>query len=229
MSHCLLLAAVEMRVATNMCHLDILNVNQFLEEVGKCLPNNQLPVRTVEEIREELLRIRHRWNRVVELKKFEAGLLNTSISQKLAKIRFQPLEYDFHVKVILQFSILTYFEIKCYSTNMLFNKIRLNVQHWPSDAEFINKVIPDYDLMKTLFGGLPKGRPESTLHADAIKAAIKRATAEANADEDFTPRSLHRARRKAEIGGSSKAVADDTSDEDFTQRSHQQFKRNSKR
>jgi len=90
-----------MRVATGRCPLEILSDNQHLVEVGQCLPNNQLPVRTVEEIQQELLRIRCRWNRVVELKIIEAGLRETSITEKLAKIRFQPLEYDYHVKVIL--------------------------------------------------------------------------------------------------------------------------------
>jgi len=115
--------------------------------------------------------------------------------------------------------------MKCYSTNMLFNIIRLNVQHWPSDAEFINKTIPDYDLMRTLFGGVPKGRPDSTIHADAVRRAI----AEDNADEDFTPRSNERGRRKAHTGGSSKAVADEKSDnDDFTQRSRGLFRRKAK-
>ena len=104
---------------------------------------------------------------------------------------------------------------------MLFNIIRLNVQHWPSDAEFINKTIPDYDLMRTLFGGFPKGRPDSTIHADAVRRAI----AEDNSDEDFTPRSNERGRRKAQTGGSSKAVADEKSDnDDFTQRSRGLFR-----
>jgi uncharacterized protein (DUF2344 family) len=80
--------------------LELLRSYSLLLELGKCLPRNQLPVRTVEEIHEEFLRLRRRWARVVELKIVEAGLRNIHVRHEARKITFLPKEYAFHVKVI---------------------------------------------------------------------------------------------------------------------------------
>lgn len=99
MSRCLLYAAAQLILGTGMSSLELLSVNQHLLKVGECLPKNQLPIRTKDEIRQELLRLRQRWSRVSELKKIEAGLRGRPMS-RLSIIRFSSSEYAFHKKVI---------------------------------------------------------------------------------------------------------------------------------
>ena len=82
--------------------LAIMSHVHMLKKLGQCLPNNNLPVRTWEEMREELLRVRHMWARVCEMKHIEAGLRQTSIEiYDLPIIRFQPLEYQYIEEVIV--------------------------------------------------------------------------------------------------------------------------------
>ena len=101
MSHCLLLAAVEYKVMEDMDYLDIISTSCWLNDIGVCLPNNQLPVRTWEEISEELLRVHWRWQRVSELKKVEAALRQTKVVYDLPVVRFEPLEEIFWAEVIV--------------------------------------------------------------------------------------------------------------------------------
>ena len=67
---------------------------------GKNLAKYNLPHRSTEEIWEELLRWRHKWSRVVQLKYVEAGLRGLSISTESDKIYFSPEAYALHVEVI---------------------------------------------------------------------------------------------------------------------------------
>ena len=93
MTHCLLLGATEYKVRKNFPMLAIISHVHMLKKLGQCLPNNNLPVRTWEEMREELLRVCHVWARVCAMKQIEAGLRQTSIEiYDLPIIRFQPLE-----------------------------------------------------------------------------------------------------------------------------------------
>ena len=107
MSHCLLLAACEYKLAKDMDYLDIFGSSSILKKIGKCLPKNQLPVRTWEEIKEELLRIRRRWQRTSNLKKVEAALRDTPIVFDIPVVRFEPLEYQFWAEVIVSLPIFS--------------------------------------------------------------------------------------------------------------------------
>ena len=64
-----------------------------------------------------------------------------------------------------------------------------------------------------LFGACPDGRPQDTLHADAVKRAISKA--KDDSDDDFMPPKRGKCRRKFKSVGASKAVADENSDDDF--------------
>ena len=64
--------------------------------MGKYFTNE----RNREEIRQELLRLRARWNRVVELKEKEACLHILHICPTSATISFSLEEYAYHIKVI---------------------------------------------------------------------------------------------------------------------------------
>src|SRR5664279_4908370 len=85
MSFCLLQAATKMSLGdtsegrAGVCFQQLNSSNSHLAELGKCLPRMQLQVRDPEEIRQELFRLRGRWNRVIELKIVEAGLRNLPI------------------------------------------------------------------------------------------------------------------------------------------------------
>ena len=107
MSHCLLVAAGDYKIAKDMDYVDILGSSSIFKKIGKCLPNNQLPVRTWEEIKEELLRIYERWERISNLKKFEAAFRDTPIYYDKSVVRFEPLEYQFWAKVIVSLPIFS--------------------------------------------------------------------------------------------------------------------------
>ena len=105
MSFCLLEYAAKMSMGDPMEEMvgvfeELISTRSHLIELGKCLRRMQLPERKAEEIREELLRLRGRWNRVVELKIIEAGFRNVPIRSESREITFLTKEYAFHVKVI---------------------------------------------------------------------------------------------------------------------------------
>ena len=107
MSHCLLSAAVDYKIEKDMHCVDIVGSSSILRKIGKCLPDNQLPSRTSEEIKEELLRIYERWERISNLKKFEAALRDTQIYYDKSVVRFEPLEYMFWAEVKVSLSIFS--------------------------------------------------------------------------------------------------------------------------
>ena len=96
MSFCLLEYAAKMSMGdpregrVGVCFQELISIRSHLVELGKCLPRMQLPERKAEEIREELLRLHGRWNRVVELKIIEAGLRNAPIRSESREITFSP-------------------------------------------------------------------------------------------------------------------------------------------
>ena len=92
-----------------------------------------------------------------------------------------------------------------------------DVQHYPDDAELLNRNIRSYGWFKELFGAPPKGCPASTVYADSVKRAI----GDDNNDDDFMTQGRFPPKPapvipKAKSGRSSKAVADENSDDDFT-------------
>ena len=64
--------------------------------------NNDVVVResTVNEIQQELLRSRARWDRIFELKHMKSRIRQLPISTAIEKIFFPPKEYEEHIKVI---------------------------------------------------------------------------------------------------------------------------------
>ena len=79
---------------------EVIGSYSHLVDLGKRLSYNMLPSRTPEEIRRELLRLRGRWNRVIELKMIEAALRDLPVCFESREIRFRPKEYEFYVQVI---------------------------------------------------------------------------------------------------------------------------------
>src|SRR3954469_2319032 len=107
MSHCLLQSACTYKEAKDIDYLDILGSSSHLKKIGKCLPNQHLPVRTCEEIKEKLLRMRWRWERTSDLKKIEAALRDTPIVYDIPVVRFEPLEYQFMAEVVILLTIFS--------------------------------------------------------------------------------------------------------------------------
>ena len=107
MSHCLLSAAVDYKIEKDMQCVDIVGSSSILRKIGKCLPDNQLPSRTSEEIKEEFLRIYERWERISNLKKFEAALRDSTLYYDKSEIRFEPSEYQFWAEVKVSLFILS--------------------------------------------------------------------------------------------------------------------------
>jgi hypothetical protein len=57
-----------------MSFQEVIIEDSHVVEIGVWLPRMQLPQRSIQEVRQELLRQQARWNRVVELKNIQAGL-----------------------------------------------------------------------------------------------------------------------------------------------------------
>ena len=79
---------------------ELIGSRSNLVELGKTLAQYNLPERSPEEIHEELLRWRAKWNRVFELKKIESGVRDLPMIPHSKKISFPPEAYEIHVMVI---------------------------------------------------------------------------------------------------------------------------------
>ena len=84
-----------------MCYRDIVSEWGNLRDLGKTLGRYKIPERTPEEILEKLKRWRQKWQRVNELKQFEAGLRDMDMTPQSNIIHFSPEAYAFHVEVII--------------------------------------------------------------------------------------------------------------------------------
>jgi hypothetical protein len=84
-----------------LSYQDIISDDSNIAEICKSLVDWSLPHRSVPEVRKELLRFQRQWNKVVELKIIEAGLLCDPIRTDSSKIRFSLREYALHVTVML--------------------------------------------------------------------------------------------------------------------------------
>ena len=94
MSHRLLYGAVKMKVGDRRCGIpavsfdELISSSRHLTQLNKYFIKDRLPERTPDEIRHGLLRLRGRWNRVIELKIIEAGLRDLAIISEWKKYIF---------------------------------------------------------------------------------------------------------------------------------------------
>jgi hypothetical protein len=127
--------------------------DSHVAEIGVWLPRMQLPQRSIQEVRQELLRQQARWNRVIELKNIEAGLcFRTWINTDSTEITMLPKIYALHMQVI--FNIMrTLYSVRfiCSTTDIIWFSI-CHMQHYPDDAEFLNRSIKNFGWMNKLFG-----------------------------------------------------------------------------
>ena len=101
MSDRLLRCAGELRVDNQIVTFEeLVSSDTLLNEVRHALKRHGWPSRTPEEIRQELLRLHGRWNRVTELKMIEAALCDLPVCFESIKIRFWPTEYAYFIQVI---------------------------------------------------------------------------------------------------------------------------------
>jgi hypothetical protein len=88
-----------------MSFQEVINEDSHIAEIGVWLPRMQLPHRSIQEVRQELLRQQASWNRVIELKNIEDGLsFCTWINTDSAEITMLLKTYVLHMQVI--FNIL---------------------------------------------------------------------------------------------------------------------------
>ena len=91
MSHRLMYGAVKMKVGDRRCGIpavsfdELISSGRHLTQLNKYFIKDRLPERTPDEIRHELLRLRGRWNRVIEVKIIEAGLRDLAIISESEK------------------------------------------------------------------------------------------------------------------------------------------------
>ena len=89
----------------------LINSESHLSELGKRVYkayvterryNNDIVIRdsTANEIQQELLMSRARWDRILELKHMESRIRQLPMSTAIDKIFFPPKEYEEHIKVI---------------------------------------------------------------------------------------------------------------------------------
>jgi hypothetical protein len=74
MTHCILSHTGKFCEIRGISFQEVIIEDSHVAEIGVWLPRMQLPQRSIQEVRQELLRQQVRWNRVVELKNIEAGL-----------------------------------------------------------------------------------------------------------------------------------------------------------
>jgi hypothetical protein len=74
MTHCILSRTGIFCEIRGMSFQEVIIEDSHVAEIGVWLLRMQLPQRSIQEVRQELLRQQARWNRVVELKNIEAGL-----------------------------------------------------------------------------------------------------------------------------------------------------------
>jgi hypothetical protein len=132
----------------------------------------ELPQRSIQEVRQELLRQQARWNRVIELKYIEAGLrFHTWINTDSTEITMLPKTYALHMQVI--FNIMhTLHSVRfiCSTTDIIWFCI-CHMQYYRDDAEFLNRSIKNFGWMNKLFGPVRGGLYRPNTYADAIAEA----------------------------------------------------------
>ena len=102
MSHLLLYGAAKMKIGDRrngfaaVSFDELISSNSHLIQLNKFFRRDRLPERNPEEIRQELLRLCGKWNRVIELKTIEASLRNLPITSESKKIFFLPHHYALH-------------------------------------------------------------------------------------------------------------------------------------
>ena len=83
------------------CYSELVSEWGNIRELGETLAKKyKIPQITPEEISDEIDRWRWKWQRVYELKGFEAGLRDMPMTPKSKIIHFFPEAYAFHVEVI---------------------------------------------------------------------------------------------------------------------------------
>jgi hypothetical protein len=221
-----------------MSFQEVIIEDSHVAEIGVWLPRMQLPQRSIEEVRQELLRQQARWNRVVELKNIEAGLgFQSWINTDSTEITMLPKTYALHMQVI--FSILrTLFSLRfiCSTTDIMWFSI-CHIQHYPDDAEFVNRRIKHFAWLNKIFGPVRGGLYRPNTYADALAEAAY----DEYDDDDFMPapvksKGKSAASSKAKRTSTSKAkstsgckakttvASDEDSCDDFTPRSAARFK-----
>jgi hypothetical protein len=90
MTHCIPNHAATFHESRGISFQELITKDSHIAEIGVWLRRMQLPERSIQEVRQELLRLQVRWNRVTELKNIEAGLcfstlINTDSFEMLQK------------------------------------------------------------------------------------------------------------------------------------------------
>jgi hypothetical protein len=142
---------------------------------------------------------------VIELKNIEAGLcLRTLISTDSTEITMLPKTYSLHMQVIFNIMRTLHSVRFIYSTTDIIWFSICHMQHYPDDAEFLNRSIKHFGWMNKLFGPVRGGFYRLNTYANAI--------AEAGYDEydddDFMPAPV---KPKGKSDASSKAGSTSTS------------------
>jgi hypothetical protein len=121
---------------------------------------------------------------VIELKNIEAGLgFRTWINTDSTEITMLQKTYALHMQVI--FNILrTLHSIRfiCSTTDIILFSI-CHMQHYPDDAEFLNRSIKHFGWMNKLFGPMRGGLYRPNTYADALSEAGY----QEYDDDDFMP------------------------------------------
>jgi hypothetical protein len=144
----------------------------------------QLPQKSIQEIRQELLRQQARWNRVVELKNIEAGLgFQSWINTDSTEITMLLKIYALHMQVT--FNILhTLHSVRfIYSTTDIIRFSICHIQHYPDDAEFVNRRIKHFAWLNKIFGPVRGGLYRPNTYADVLAEAAY----DEYDDDDFMP------------------------------------------
>jgi hypothetical protein len=107
---------------------------------------------------------------VIEIKNIEAGLcFCTLINTDSIEITMLQKIYALHVQVI--FNIMqTLHSVRfiCLSTHIIYFSI-CHMQHYPDDAELLNRSIKHFGWMKKLFGPVPGGFYRPNTYTEAIR------------------------------------------------------------
>lgn len=160
---------------------ELVSSDRHLTELGKCFSRPGLPEkcpeRNPEEIRQELFRLRGRWDRIVELKHMGARIAGRSAPLvDYPRINFPQKQYEDHVK------------------------------RYPENAELLNKDILNFGWMKSIWGPIPEVIVPRQRAASVGGGASSKKVIEDD-DDDFMPSKRAQNRGKAPVaserGGSS--------------------------
>jgi hypothetical protein len=109
---------------------------------------------------------------VIELKNIEVGhRFFTWINTDSTEIAMLPKTYALHMHVI--FNIMrTLHSVRfiCNTTDIIWFSI-FHMQHYPDDAEFVNRSIKNFGWMNKLFGPVRGGLYRPNTYVDAIAEA----------------------------------------------------------